>query len=73
MQLIYTRLPAGLPLRKRIIIMNAIPPEAALDLSIAAWAIAVILLYPGIMMLKKKGISSILMCFHRFFIQGAAF
>jgi len=53
--------------------MNAIPPEAALDLSIAAWAIAVILLYPGIMMLKKKGISSILMCFHRFFIQGAAF
>ncbi len=54
--------------------MNAIPPpEPALYLSIAAWVPAVFLLYSGIMIIKKKGISSLLMCFYRFFIREAAF
>jgi len=64
----------GATFKKKSILMNAIPPpETALYLSIAAWVTAFSLLYSGVLFLKKKGISSLLMCFYRFFIREAAF
>lgn len=53
--------------------MNAIPPpEPALYLSIATWVAAVLLLYSGFMLLKRKGIPAFLMYLYRFFISEAA-
>lgn len=53
--------------------MNAIPPpDPSRFPDIVAWIAAVLLLYAGWVISKKKVFPAFLMCFYRFFIRESA-
>jgi hypothetical protein len=56
--------------KERISLMNAIPPPDPSRIpDIAAWIAAVLLLYAGWAISKKRVFPAFLMCLYRFFIR----